>query len=71
MRTRALPALALCAVALAATWSAAQAPGPPVAPETRQAVAWTAEGLGELPAALARAKESGRRLLIGLSGGPG
>ena len=38
---------------------------------TRSPVTWQAEGLAELPAALARAKKSGRRVLVGLSGGPG
>ncbi|MHC5022171.1 MAG: hypothetical protein ACYTGX_19130 [Planctomycetota bacterium] len=34
-------------------------------------VEWKHEGLSKLPAALARAKQSGKRLLVGLSGGPG
>lgn len=60
-------AVAVVAVAVTGLMSAvvvSASPGP-------AGVLWEAEGLSELPAALARAKQSGRRLLIGLSGGPG
>lgn len=58
-------ALAVCLFAGAVLTAPGQAASPP------PPVEWKHEGLSELPEALARAKKSGRRVLIGLSGGPG
>ncbi|MCI0341137.1 MAG: hypothetical protein L0216_08270 [Planctomycetales bacterium] len=50
----------------AAAWQEA----PPEA-DPRPAVSWPREGLAQVPAALAEAAASGKKLLVGLAGSPG
>ncbi len=68
MRPRpSLPALLAFLLAVPAARAQDEAPADP----PRPAVTWPREGLAQVPAALAEAAVSGKRVLVGLAGSPG